>query len=51
MKDKKRILSMQEITENAEKVLAGKSLKNNSKELFERVLKKAVVIKKQHGSK
>ena len=42
---------MQELTVKAEKVLSGKKLNNNSKELFEEILKKSVVTKKQRGSK
>ena len=45
---KKKILSMDELVANAEKVLKTKPLSNNGKELFEKTLKKAV---KQRGSK
>ncbi len=45
---KKKRLSMDELTANAEKVLKGKPVHNNGKELFEKTLKKAV---KQRGSK
>ena len=48
MAQKKKILSMDELVVNAKKVLKGKSLNNNGKELFEKTLKKAVT---QRGSK
>lgn len=48
MVKKKKILSMDELVANAEKVLKGKPAANDGKELFEKTLKKAV---KQRGSK
>ncbi|MEO7307114.1 MAG: hypothetical protein ABIR78_00825 [Ferruginibacter sp.] len=45
---KKKILSMDQLTANAEKVLKGKKQNHDGKMLFEKTLKAAV---KQRGSK
>jgi hypothetical protein len=50
MKSKKEKLSFDEKLANAEKILAGKELNNNGKQLFEKVIKKAATTK-LHGSK
>ncbi|HTC01130.1 MAG TPA: hypothetical protein VK705_10650 [Ferruginibacter sp.] len=47
---KKKVLSLDEKLANAERILKGKELNPNGKELFEKTIKKAA-IPKQHGSK
>jgi hypothetical protein len=48
---KRERLTMEQLTANAEKFLKGKELNPNGRELFEKVIKKAVTPKKQRGSK
>lgn len=47
---KRERLTMEQLTANAEKLLKGKELNSNGKELFEKVIKKAATLK-QRGSK
>jgi hypothetical protein len=47
---KKKALSLDEKLANAERILKGKELNPNGRELFEKVLKKAATPK-PHGSK
>ena len=49
-KQKKKTITFEEKVLNAEKILQGKELNPNGKELFEKTLKKATTTK-QHGSK
>lgn len=48
---KKKKTPMQELTKGYEKFIKGKEPKNNSKELFEKVIKKITEAKSLHGSK
>jgi len=51
MSRKRKRLTTDEKFANAEKLLAGKELNPNGRELFEKAIKKAATPKKQHGSK
>lgn len=46
IKSKKKILTIDELVANAKKVLKGKQLNDNNKELFEETLKQAAQPKK-----
>lgn len=42
---------MDKLTQGYEKFIKGKELNPNGKDLFNKVIKKAVTVKKQRGSK